>query len=197
MSVATQQGLGVLHGDRLEDYDGLRLLLSDIRVMGKLLNRARYLTVQRLFGVGPDDSVLVSVIALWLLADAAKRSATKVLSGPPVPEFGDALLGSAGMGSLARGIGGPSSAEVPNFAALVAFTVVATSARPIANRTWHGLRLATHDARLAFDHRYGHIFGRHHRVPSQARGATEPSSAADARARPGAYPPPRGPASRA
>jgi hypothetical protein len=197
MSVATQQELGVLHGDRIEDYDGLRLLLSDIRVLGKLLNHARYLAVKRLFGVGPDDSVLVSVIALWVLADAAKRRAARVLSGPPVPEFGDALLGSAGMSSLARGIGGPSSAKVPNFAALVALTVVATSVRPAATRTWHGLRLASHDTRVAFDHRYGHIFRRHHRVPSRARGAAEPPSAADARARSGAYPAPRGPASRA
>jgi hypothetical protein len=196
MSVATQPGQGVVHGDRIEDYDGLRLLLSDIRVMGKLVNRARYLTVERLFGVGPDDSVLVSVIALWVLADAAKRSAAKVLSGPPVPEFGDALLGSAGMSSLARGIGGPSSATVPNFAGLVALAVVATSVRPAATRAWHGLRLASHDTRLAFDHRYGHIFRRHHRHPSPAPGASEPSAAADARARVGADSPPSGPSGR-
>jgi hypothetical protein len=147
----------VVAGDRLEDYDGLRLLISDIRTIGKLLNEARYLTTERLFGVSREDSALVTIVAVGSLVAVGQQTAAKLTHGPPLPELGNVLLSGAGISQVVHGIGGETSAEIPGFAALVVLTVVATSIRPVVSRSWHGARTAAHATRMGFDHRYGHI----------------------------------------
>jgi hypothetical protein len=148
---------GAISGDRLEDYDGLRLLLSDIRVMGKLLNEARYQTLSRLFGVSREDSLLVTVVALGSVAAMGHRTVVKLMQGPPFPELGNVLMGSAGVNRMVQSVAGEASAEIPGFAALVVLTVVATSIRPVVRKSLHEARTAAHAARMGFDHRYGHI----------------------------------------
>jgi hypothetical protein len=164
MSVIADSVHGAVDGERREDYDGLRLLLSDVRVVGKLLNEARYHSVARLFGVSREDSVLVTVVALGALAAAGQRKAAKLLQGPPLPELGNVLLGGTGVGGLVQSVAGDVSQEIPGFGALVVLAVIATSMRPVARRSWHEARTATHAARMGFDHRYGHMFRPHRRV---------------------------------
>jgi hypothetical protein len=151
-------------GDRLEDYDGLRLLLSDIRVAGKLLNEARRHTVTRLFGVRDEDSVLVSMVAIGALAAAGHQTAVKAMRGPPLPEFGSTMITGAGVDNLIRGVGGEASRAIPNFGTLVVLAVLASSARPVTRRTLHEVHAVTHAMRMGFDHRYGHIFRPHRRA---------------------------------
>jgi hypothetical protein len=147
--------------DRLEDYDGLRLLLSDFRVAGKLLNEARCQGLRFLFGVSREDSLLVTVVLCGMLAAAGRRSWTKFMSGPPLPALGSVLLAGSGLGWVVDTVAGKAAGEIPGLEPLVAFAVLTTSGRPLLGRSLHGAHAATHAARAGFDHRYGHIVRRH------------------------------------
>jgi hypothetical protein len=165
MSVVPDPAPVVAHGDSLADYDGLRLLLSDMRLVGKLVNEARYRSLDRLFGISREDSTLVTLVALGTLGAAGQRAWAKFMEGPPLPEFGDTLLAVGGVQGLFSGMAGELARDSPDLLALVAFSVVATSVRPVVGRSWRTAHAATHAARMGFDHRYGHIFRPFLRLP--------------------------------
>jgi hypothetical protein len=152
-------------GDSLADYDGLRLLLSDMRLVGKLANEARFRSLDRLFGISRQDSALVTLVALGTLGAAGGRAWTKFMRGPPLPELGDTLMAVGGVQSLFSGVAGELARDSPSLPALIAFSVVATSVRPVLGRSWRTAHAATHAARMGFDHRYGHIFRPFLRLP--------------------------------
>ena len=98
--------VGSEHGIALEDVGGARLLVSDVRVMLLLFDKARYRVVRRLFGVSRDQSWLVMLIALAPIAEAANAKADQVLRGPGGPTRGDVTLGTVAMRELLAPIAG-------------------------------------------------------------------------------------------
>jgi hypothetical protein len=153
--------------DRLEDYGGLRLLVSDTRVALLLLDEARCAVVARLFGVSRDDSVLVSIIAVGALAHAAHATTAGVIEGQSWPSTGDSLIGVSALRESAHWLAGDLYRDTPIFGTLIAFAFLATSLRPVLRGSVRGIKIASRDARAGFDHRYGHLLGRHRplRVP--------------------------------
>jgi len=155
---------GAVTGDSLADYDGLRLLLSDMRLVGKLVNEGRHRSLA-LVGISREDSNLVTLVGVGMLGAAGQRAWKKFMDGPPLPEFGDTLLAVGGIQGLFSSLAGELARDSPDLLAMVAFSVVATSVRPVVGRSWRTAHAATHAARMGFDHRYGHIFRPFLRLP--------------------------------
>jgi hypothetical protein len=164
MSVIPDPAPVVAHGGSLDDYDGLRLLLSDMRLVGKLANEARHRSLA-LVGISREDSNLVTLVALGMVGAAGQRAWKKAMEGPPLPALGDTVLAVGGIQGLFSSLAGELARDSPDLLAMVAFSVVATSVRPVVGRSWRTAHAATHAARMGFDHRYGHIFRPFLRLP--------------------------------
>jgi hypothetical protein len=136
-----------------------------MRLVGKLANEARFRSLERLFGISREDSALVTLVALGTLGAAGGRAWAKFMKGPPLPEFGDTMMVVGGAQGLFSGVAGELARDKPDLLVLVAFSVVATSIRPLLGRSWHTAHAATHAARMGFDHRYGHIVRPFLRLP--------------------------------
>jgi hypothetical protein len=158
--VAAGAAAGGEHGIRLEDVGGARLLVSDARVALLLLDEARYRVVRRLFGVSRDQSWLVTLIALALIAEAANAKWDEMVRGPGGPTRADVALGAAVVRELLAGIAGPSSRDTPLVGTLVSIAVLGALVRPAV----HGIRASSHRVRHSFNHRYGHL------LPTSATG---------------------------
>jgi hypothetical protein len=157
-----QQGVAL---NRDEDPGGVRLLVNDAGVACLLLNEARYRVVARLFGVPRDQSFLVTVIALGTLAGALHDRAARVLAAPGTPSLGDTVLAAGVLKESVHGIAGAWSKDTPLFNTLVAIAMLGTLARPVLRVSFRDIKASSHTARVAFDHRYGHLVrrGRHRR----------------------------------
>ena len=161
---ATDAPLVSRAGRDTEGSGGAGLLLSDVTIVGGLLNEARYRAVERLFGVPRDQSFLVTVIALGTLAGAIHDRAARALSGPSVPSLGGTLLGAGVLKESVHGIAGSWSKDTPLFNTLLAIALLGTLARPVLRVSFRDVKASSHAVRVAFDHRYGHLIrrgGRH------------------------------------
>lgn len=141
----------------LEEAADARLLVSDVRVALLLLDEARHRVVERFFGVSRDQSWLLTLIALALIAEAANAKAERMLRGPGGPTRADVALGAAALRELLSGISGPSSRDTPLLGTLVMIAVVGAVVRPGLRRTVHGIRASSHRVRHSFNHGYGHL----------------------------------------
>ena len=141
----------------LDDVGGARLLLSDVRIALLLLDEARYRIVHGLFGVERDQSWPVTLIALALLAQAAHEKSDQIFKGPGGPTRSDMALGAAALREAVAWSLGPSSRDTPLVGTLVMIAVVGAVVRPVLSRAAHRIRTTSHDARLSFNHRYGHL----------------------------------------
>lgn len=141
----------------LEDYGGARLLFSDLRVALLLLDEARCAVVARLFGIPKDQSVLVSIIAVGALAQAAHDKAARVLRVEAGPTFPDLMIGTSVLRESAHWMAGDLYRDTPIFGTLVAIAFLGTSLRPVLRGALRGVKAASHEARAGFDHRYGHL----------------------------------------
>jgi hypothetical protein len=140
----------------LDGVGGARLLVSDVRVAFLLVDEARYQAVKRLFGVPRDQSWIVTLIALALLAQAAHEKLDQMLRGPGGPTGADAALGAAALREFLIWIPGPSSRDDPLVGTLMLIAVAGALVRPGLSRAAHGVRgAASHRARQSFNHRYG------------------------------------------
>jgi hypothetical protein len=161
--------------NRLEDYGGARLLLSDIRVASLLLNEARCAVVARLFGVPRDKSVLVTIIAVGALAQAAHDKATRALGIQAYPSFGDSMIGTSVLRESAHWITGDYYRDTPIFGTLIAIGVLGTSLRPVLRVSLRGAKAASHGARVEFENRYGHLLRpRRYAVEDRAQETSDP-----------------------
>jgi len=157
VGVAAGAAAGGEHGIALEDVGGARLFVSDARVALMLLDEARYRAVRRLFGVSRDQSWLVTLIALVLIAEAANAKWDQMVRGPGGPTKADVALGAAALRELLTAISGPSSRDTPLVGTLVSIAVLGALVRPGLRRTVHGIRASSHRVRHSFNHRYGHL----------------------------------------
>jgi hypothetical protein len=140
-----------------ESSGGARLLRTDVRVAHLLASEARNRSVARLFGVSPDDALLVTIIALAMAAQAIHERAARTLAAPGAPSFGDAVIASGLLRQSAQRIQGTPSTESPALDALVLTAFVAALAIPSVRATLRWVRASTHRFRVDFDHRYGHL----------------------------------------
>jgi hypothetical protein len=151
------------NGDRY--FEGARLLVTDTRVALLLLAEARDQAVQRVFGVPRDKSVLVSIIALGMLAgelhSRASKVSDKILKGPN-PSLGDAAIGTAMAKTAAHGVAGEWSRDSPLFGTLLVISALGVAARPVTRASFRDVRAVSHRVRVDFQHRYGHLIRRNH-----------------------------------
>ncbi len=143
---------GVAHG---EEISGTRLLRTDIRMACMLLNEARHRTIQGVFGVSRDQSNLVTLIALGVLAQGTHHHAVRVLKAPG-PRPADAVLGTAVLKELVHGIAGPDSKDTPLIGTLVAIAVLGRLSRPVFEDSFRAIRASARRTRAIFGQRYGH-----------------------------------------
>jgi hypothetical protein len=148
---------GSAHTMTLEDVGGARLLVSDVRVALLLLDEARYRVVNRLFGVERDQSWLVTLIALAVLAQAAQEKSDQMLKGPGGPTRTDMAFGAVGLRELLTWISGPPSRDTPLVGSVVTIAVLGALARPGLTRAAHRIMTSSHHAKASFNHRYGHL----------------------------------------
>ncbi len=133
---------------------GARLLGSDITLGFILLNEARYRAFE-LVGVPRDQANLATFVAILMAADRLE-AAQRALQSPPRPSRADAILGLAAGNEALKAIGGAPMRQHPLLGPLVGFALLSATARPVLQRSMHGIRTATHDLRLSYRHRYGH-----------------------------------------
>jgi hypothetical protein len=144
----------------LEDYEGFKRLVSDLRIVLLLADEARDAVMARLFGVAKDDSALISIIAVALLV-AAARDKGKAMVGLPVPgSSGDALIGVSALRESAHWLAGDLYRDTPIFGTLIAIAFLGTAIKPVLGFSFKELRVGVRDVRQGFDNRYGHLVRR-------------------------------------
>ena len=155
--VAAGVRVGGENGRLLEDVGGAKLLAWDVRIVLLLLDEAQFRIVRRVFGVSRDQSRLVTLIALALIAQAARTKADQMLRGPGGPTRADAALGAVTFSELLTEISGLSSTDTQLIGTLVAIAAVGSCVRPALRRTAHGSEWLRTQVRHSFNDRYGHL----------------------------------------
>ena len=140
----------------LDDVEGIRLLASDLTTVALLLNEVRYRAMGRVFGLSREQANLATVVLLLGVSAATRETAVKALKAPSGPSVPDVALGLGVMREALQGVAGPSFDKTPLFGTLLTLAALAHISRPVASRTMHAVHTRTHNARLAFEHRYGH-----------------------------------------
>ena len=157
---------------------GAHLLASDATLATLLLREARNRACERYLGVEPDDSALVTLIALAAFASLARAKLRDAWRAPGGPTRRDGLIGAGLLGETIHLVAGDWSREVPGVAILIVAAVIAHGLRPWARVSLHDARAMSHRARVDFDHRYGHLIRPDRkRPPTSAPAGTAPSLA--------------------
>jgi hypothetical protein len=144
------------------DEHGVRLLVTDLRIVYLLLNEARYRSFERLLGVSREQANAVTLIVLLLWAEGTRGHAQRMREVQP-PNRGDVMLGAAVLREGVYGIGGAAADQTRMFGVLIALAVVGRLSVPAIRRGIRGVRTESHRLRANFSHRYGHL------VPRPAR----------------------------
>jgi hypothetical protein len=153
-----------------EEYSGVRLLLTDIRMVMLLLQEGRYRAVERFLGIPRQKSALVTIIAVAVLVEGAGNKARDAVDVPR-PGLADSVIGAVAIRELVRAVGGSGSQETPNFGALIGLGVIAGFAAPVVKKSAQEARNGLHRAKAAFDRRYGHVVRQARRQADAARSA--------------------------
>ncbi len=152
-----------------EEFGGGRLLLSDMRTAFLLIDQVRLRAIARLFGVGPDQANLLTLVAALTLAQAARGTVQRVIEAPLLPNLGDSLLVGTSARELLCSVAGPSVRATPQLGTLLAVAVVGSTAGPAVLRSLRAARAGSHRAALGFHHRYGYIVDPGHWREHRAR----------------------------
>lgn len=152
--------------DQTEGAGGIRLLLSDVRVAGLVLNEARYRALEQLLGVSRDQANAATFVMVLMLAESLHEKGTRLR--PALPSLGDTALGLSTVREGIYGLAGPSTRDTPLVGTLVSLALVAAIARPGVRAAVHGVRSSSDRMRVAFRHRYGHLV---HHARRRTRGA--------------------------
>ncbi len=131
-------------------------LETDLRMLFLMLNEARYRSLTALFGLDRDQANLASLVLLGMIGHRIGQRWHQLMSGPPpFPSAGDSMLGVAGVRELVQGIAGPASRDTSMFGTLIAVAAAGGIALPFVRRAARAVESASHEARMAFKHRYG------------------------------------------
>jgi hypothetical protein len=147
----------------LKDFSGARLLVSDIRVAGLLLNHARLRALERYLGVPEEQANLATMVMVLVLAESLQDHSARTVQAirsPKRPAGGDVFLATGVVRALAQGVAGPTVSDTPGFGLLIAIAALATVARPAAQRARAGVSAQSRRARELFYGRYGHLLER-------------------------------------
>jgi hypothetical protein len=157
-----------------EEFAGGRLLFSDVRVVLMLLNRGRFATLERVFGVPRDQANMVTVVGAAMLAGAARRDLRRVMTGPS-PSAGDTALGGAIVREGLAGVAGLSTGRAGTFPPLLGLALLSGLIRPVRRWSARTVRAGSHQTQVMFRHRYGPLV-RHHgrRLAAQVTGSMAP-----------------------
>ena len=137
-------------------FGGVELLAADARVASLFADEARRRTMRRLFGIPTTDkSGLATLVALLTLGEAIRRRTNGYRR--PNPTVIGAVTGLGLVKELAYDIAGPWSRESSNFGTLLAFALMAASARVAVRSSVRGVRSVSHQGFSEFEHRYGHL----------------------------------------
>src|SRR5664279_1472925 len=143
---AARAGQAIREAVRDEYFGGARLIFSDARVAYLLLNDARSRTIARIFGISGENSALVTMIALGLLAESVRAGVTRALTAPGDADLADAVIGVSVLRESARALAGAWSAESPMFVTLVAVAMVGHVARPAVAGAIRSIKASSHRA---------------------------------------------------
>jgi hypothetical protein len=157
-SGAGEQQRVAVSGD--QESGGARLLIGDASIVCLLLNDARYRAVGRLFGVGRDQSFLVTVVGVGTLALALHERAARMRPVPAVPSLGDAVLAAGVLRASVHGVAGTLNRDTPLFNSLIAIALLGSLARPVLRVSFRDAGAVSRRARVTFDNRYGHLIRR-------------------------------------
>ena len=155
--MVTTQSIPVPAPSLSEEFGGSRLLVSDLRLAFTLANHARYRAIARLFGIGPDQANLLTLVLALTLADAAPAKVKQLLLGLPHPSAGDGLLAAGAWRQLLTAIAGPSDNATPFFGALLTIGLLSGTVAPRAVELARVVRTESHRIATGFHHRYGYI----------------------------------------
>jgi hypothetical protein len=117
-----------------------RVFFYDARMVLALANHARYLALNRLFGVSRDQANLLTGVFLIGSAEATYATAKRAFHSPI--EARDASLAALALQEAALALGGPAARRMRGFAPLVALALVGGVALPSVRRGIHGARMA-------------------------------------------------------
>jgi len=135
-----------------------RNLGGDLRLALALADEIRGRIAVRAFGVPREQSWLVTLIALGVLAGAAHDSGERLQARRPHPTSGDALLGAFTGDELLHELAGPAAREMGGLAALIALALVASRGGPAVTRSVRGMRASQKRMRTAVHDHYNKRF---------------------------------------
>jgi hypothetical protein len=132
-----------------EERGGPQLFPSDPRAAFVLLNEARYLAIQGVFGVRRDQVNLMTVIAALTLAEAAHQRAERLRRGLRGPTRGDAVLADGLLNALGGEIVGPFARDTPFFGALIGAAAVGAVATRVLRQSSRDIKVASRRVKLS------------------------------------------------
>jgi hypothetical protein len=122
-----------------------RLFLGDVYIALRMLNKARHRIMAAVFGVPMEGSNLIWLIAVGAIVRGLRRAAAtpstqvrKVRSSPTA--VGDSMIGAATLKETLDSVAGHPSRDTSSAAALIAFAVLAHSARPAVEGSLRAVR---------------------------------------------------------
>jgi hypothetical protein len=143
------------HGPESQPLFGTaQLFLTDSRLVGGVLNSARYVFLRRAFGISREQANIVTFMGTLVAAEMAYGAARRVMRAPLHTSRADAALGGAALREVAFAIGGPRSREVRGYATLVSAALLISVAFPGLRHTARRVREAESRVRHARIDRY-------------------------------------------
>ena len=137
----------------LDEADAVKQLLVDVKVASLLAGHARRRVVTQVFGIPEEDQTfLVTIIVLGAGASVVGGAVSRFV---PHPTRGDFAMGGAVVDTGLRAMVGAPTSAVPAAGALLAFALLAHSARPAVAASLRGARGVAHGSRWLVDTVFG------------------------------------------
>lgn len=143
--------------DMEDDWEGLGLLFTDLRVGLLLLSEGRYQLLNRAFGISRDQANVVTLVLLGTMVAAAHQKLAGMAQPLTREQRADLWLGGAAARELISELAGAPARQTPHSGDLLMLVAAAVAAKPViraAGELHPGRRLA--GGFRAFRHRYGH-----------------------------------------